>query len=223
MVKIRFSRQNSPTKPKQIRARLLESEAVELRLAGLSFAAIAEKLGRQKETVRKAVLRSLDRMKAEISEKTASLVEQEHLSLRLVESKLAEGVSRGEIRSIEILLAVKSLKYKLLGLGVVNANHNHIHNGAIPLEFVTREQMQNRVKSLLEDHRRAQSLPPPGSPRPVAAAVRAAPPVDDPHDYTPAPAVSRLQPHDQPVRPYAEVKARHRATMHEQHHSIPRN
>jgi hypothetical protein len=218
MVTVRL---NSPTGPKALRARLLEQEALELRLGGLSFGAIARKLNRQAETVRKAIRRAEARLREDIATKTSELVFQEHASLRLIESKLAEPVSRGEIRSIEILLAVKSLKYRLLGLGVVNTNNNHNHNGAVPVELLTRDQMKARTLALLAEHQRAKSTPPPGSPRPVAPAVRPVAPVDDPHDYEPAPTISALQKHDAPIEPYRVLKARHRATtLHERHGSM---
>jgi len=105
----------SKTSPRKIKAAIREAEAVALRVEGLSFRAIAERLGYANPgSAYRAVMRGLERLFP--TEKAEALRKLELARLDRLIQVLWPRVEEGDYDAIDRVLKVISLRARLLGL-----------------------------------------------------------------------------------------------------------
>jgi hypothetical protein len=107
---------NGANRPRRVRARERDRHAIELRAAGLTFAAIGAQLGVSDEAARKAVNRALDATRAEIAQRAERLRALEAERLDRAAAVLAPKVEAGDLRAHEVWLRNRARYAALLGL-----------------------------------------------------------------------------------------------------------
>lgn len=111
-------------RPRRLRARERDRQAVELRAAGLTFAAIGVQLGVSDEAARKAVNRALDATRVDIAQGADRLRALEAERLNRAAAILAPQIEAGHLRAHEIWLKNRARYAALLGLDLrPTANH----------------------------------------------------------------------------------------------------
>ncbi len=107
------------TSPRKVRAQTRKLKALEYRQSGESYDAIAEKLGMSREGARKAVVRALEEMNAEVQDKVQEMKNEMRLELlRLDEMQDAiwDKAVSGDIPCQQQMLRIIEHRAKLLGL-----------------------------------------------------------------------------------------------------------
>ena len=107
---------NGANRPRRLRARERDRRAVELRAAGLTFAAIGVQLGVSDEAARKAVNRALDATRVDIAQATDRLRALEAERLNTAAAVLSPKVEAGDLRAHEVWLRNRTRYAALLGL-----------------------------------------------------------------------------------------------------------
>ena len=97
-------------------ARELERAAYELRLQGLSYTAISDRLGRPRSTVHRAVQRALARRIAEIDGMAEQLRQMELDRLDRLLSRLEQRIADGDPAAVNSARQLIEARAKLLGL-----------------------------------------------------------------------------------------------------------
>jgi hypothetical protein len=111
----------TPTRPNRLRARERDRRALELRIGGLTFAAIGAEMGVSWQAAQQAVKRSLEITKADIAEKAAELRAIEAERLDKVTEVLWPRVLQGDLRAIDRLLRTRESYRRLTGLDIDKA------------------------------------------------------------------------------------------------------
>src|SRR5215467_1218448 len=94
---------NMPTHPRMIAARELEERAIELRIAGLSYRQISERLGCARQSAQDAVRRALDRQTAESAAKVERLRALQGERIERAMAAIWDQVERGQLGAIDRL------------------------------------------------------------------------------------------------------------------------
>ena len=102
--------------PIDVRAKVREQQAVELRIAGLSYRAIGDKLGVSDVAAMYMVQRSLEHIETALAEKRPHLRQIELERLEKMHEILWKRVDRGELFLHDRLLKIAESRRKLLGL-----------------------------------------------------------------------------------------------------------
>lgn len=100
------------------RANILERQllALDLRKAGLTYRAIASKLGVNHQTAYNDVMNELKRLAAQRSESAEELRQLELEKLDKYETHLTNWAEAGSVEAIKALLKIQERRAKLLGL-----------------------------------------------------------------------------------------------------------
>lgn len=115
-------RRNSSTSPSAARAALIESEALRLRLKGLSYDDIVEELdkvgvkGATFNNVRGAVKRAMSRLRREAAESAQEVMELELARLDALFLAAMQAVTHGDVGAIDKAVKVMERRSKYLGL-----------------------------------------------------------------------------------------------------------
>jgi len=107
---------NAPQSPEKAQARDREREALDLRLTGMSYRKIADRLSVDVATAYRRVSAALERVKAEADEKAVEVKAMELDRLDRILEVLEPRVERGDDKAIDRVLAVQQRRAKLLGL-----------------------------------------------------------------------------------------------------------
>lgn len=116
--KLSSRKRRSATSGQTVAARSTEAQAVELRVKGFGYEAIAEQLGCNVSTAYRAVVRYLERTAADSAEALEQVRQLEVARLDLWLSKLAPKIEEGEEPAIDTALRIQARRAKLLGLDV---------------------------------------------------------------------------------------------------------
>jgi len=108
----------TPTRPRRLKARERDRQALEMRMRGLTFAAIGAELGVTYQAAQQAVRRSLEVTKAEIAEKAQELRAIEAERLDKITETLWPRVLEGDLRAIDRVLRARESYRRLTGLDV---------------------------------------------------------------------------------------------------------
>lgn len=100
------------------RARLRDLEAVKLRASGLTYTQIAADLGISETGARKAVKRSMEKIKEELRESAADLRNLELERLDALQYALWAKATAGDVQAVDRVLRVMTRRAALLGLDV---------------------------------------------------------------------------------------------------------
>lgn len=130
---------NTPTRPKRLLARERDRAALELRMQGLTFAAIGASMGITGEGARTAVMRSLEETKADIAERAEELRAMESQKLDAAAQALWPQVLAGNLRAQNVWLRNRERYARLLGLDLKpptpeSSGVTFIVNTALPWE-----------------------------------------------------------------------------------------
>jgi hypothetical protein len=106
----------SSTSARMLSARAMEVEAVRLRLAGMSYSSMSERLGVSASSAHRAVLRSLARTAADLGESADALRSLELQRLDALLAGLWPAASAGDPAAVSVALRVSERRAKLLGL-----------------------------------------------------------------------------------------------------------
>jgi hypothetical protein len=106
----------SPTLPYRIRAQERRAKAIELRRAGLSFAAIGAELGVSKQTAHKLVQNELKDLSTAIREQADELRAEEADRLNAAAAAIWPAVLKGQLRAQEVFIKNRARYADLLGL-----------------------------------------------------------------------------------------------------------
>lgn len=108
----------TPTRPRRLVARERDRQALELRIQGLTFAAIGANLGVTWQAAQQAVKRSLNATKAAIAENADELRAIEAERLEKITEILWPRVLEGDLRAIDRVLRARESFRRLTGLDV---------------------------------------------------------------------------------------------------------
>jgi hypothetical protein len=108
-----------------VRARERDRQAVELRLQGLTFAAIGAELGVSWQAAQQAVNRSLEVTRAEIAEKAERLRAMEIERLEKITEVLWPEVLKGNLRAIDRVLRTRESYRRLTALDLEREPENN--------------------------------------------------------------------------------------------------
>jgi hypothetical protein len=114
-------RLNAPTQPRIIAARARDELAVQLRVAGRTFAEIAQELGCSTQVAHAGVKRVLRRRADELRDAADSLRQLEAAKCDALEESLRAKAMAGDVKSVEAFLRVMARRASLLGLDVAKA------------------------------------------------------------------------------------------------------
>lgn len=106
----------TPTRPRRLAARERDRQALELRIRGLTFAAIGEHLGFTWQAAQQAVNRSLDATRVVIAERADELRAIEAERLDKITEVLWPRVLEGDLRAIDRVLRARESYRRLTGL-----------------------------------------------------------------------------------------------------------
>lgn len=106
----------TPTRPKRLLARERDRQALELRMQGLTFAAIGAELGVSWQAAQQAVQRSLEVTKAAIAERAEELRAIEVERLEKITEVLWPRVLEGDLRAIDRVLRTRESFRRLTGI-----------------------------------------------------------------------------------------------------------
>jgi len=108
---------NAPLRPRMIRARLNEVEALRLRAQGLSLRAIARELGTGSQAgVLKAINRALEDLKRTREDVVLEYAGVQLERMRIALEAIMPRVTEGDIEAIETMLRIEGRTAKLLAL-----------------------------------------------------------------------------------------------------------
>lgn len=119
------------------------SQALDLRLQGLTYERIARRLDCSIEGARRAVMRGLDRMRTESAEVAAEVRELERARLERIDESLSDMEARTEDEStrlaiIDRRLRVADRRARLLGLDLQRVEVTGAGGGAITIQAIQR-------------------------------------------------------------------------------------
>jgi len=120
---------------RRIIAREREKRAMELRLAGATYAQIGEALGISAQAAHKAVMRALDRINEKLAEDAQKVLRLELERLDKMLLALWPQAQRGNQGAVDRILRIMERRARLLGL---DAPHNVNVSAAEPLQIVLR-------------------------------------------------------------------------------------
>lgn len=107
---------NRPNHARRQAALMFSKQVVSLRLAGHTFPAIAELLGKPKGSVHRAFVRAFEVHKAQMAEDVADLRALEVARLDRMLSAIAARVEKGDDKAIDRALKIGERRARLLGL-----------------------------------------------------------------------------------------------------------
>lgn len=106
----------TPTRPRRLLARERDRRAVELRIEGLTFAAIGAHLGVTWQAAQQAVNRALDETRSAIAERADELRAIEAERLETITQILWPRVLDGDLKAIDRVLRARESFRRLVGL-----------------------------------------------------------------------------------------------------------
>lgn len=106
----------TPTRPRMVLAKTRAQEAIELRMQGLTFEAIAGQIGVTREAARKAVLRALEETNQAIAERADELRSIEAQRLERITEVLWPRVLEGDLKAIDRVIRTRESFRRLTGL-----------------------------------------------------------------------------------------------------------
>lgn len=112
--------------------------ALDYRLAGLSYRAVAKKMGVDGATAYRYVQAGIKIIQEEYKEKASALVTMELSKLDKLEVALYKGALEGDTKSIGSLLRIQERRSKLLGLDAPVKQHIEMEVPE-PIQFVYKE------------------------------------------------------------------------------------
>jgi hypothetical protein len=105
---------SNPTNPKNVSRRTIDAQrAVDLRIAGFSFDAIAEQLGVARETARRAVLETLDTV---AYQNATHMRAQEGQRLDVMQRAVWADVLTGDVKAVNAAVRIMERRSRLFGL-----------------------------------------------------------------------------------------------------------
>lgn len=107
---------NSPNSPRRVRATQRQLEAIQYRIAGLSYEAIGKRLGISGVSVAKLIKRALQTYYSRIGEEIEVLRRIELERLDVAQSAIWNGVVNGDLEAIDKFLRISARRSALLGL-----------------------------------------------------------------------------------------------------------
>ena len=119
------------------------SQALDLRLQGLTYERVAKRLGCSIEGARKAVMRGLERMRTETAEVAAEVRELERARLERIDESLSDMEARTEDESTRLAIIDRRLKVadrraRLLGLDLQRVEVTGAGGGPIAITAIQR-------------------------------------------------------------------------------------
>lgn len=109
---------NSPTNPRRLKARERKQEALSLRMSGVTFEQIGQRLGITRQAAHKAVTQALADIQKETNEDAEKLRHLELERLDKMQASIWASVLTGGYGAIDRVLRIMERRAKLIGLDI---------------------------------------------------------------------------------------------------------
>jgi|ERR1035437_9380890 hypothetical protein len=132
---------HSKTSPAQVRAALIENQALDMRRDGYNYDEIAEKMQLPREKVNIAVRRALKRLKAETREHASEVLDLELARLDKMYYYAMMHFRAGDLKGLTVALSIMDRRTKYLGLDAAIKADFNVKTNDVDLSNLTDAQL----------------------------------------------------------------------------------